>query len=182
MDRRWIGLEWSRNIVETYAVPRLTRVVSGEDGLQLSSELGWTGDGGFRVLDVAPSMFAQDGGVVVLADWATNGQLAEATAAQLHFEYELDPPFAGRRGRTRLAVVDGLVNEAVVDVLAQALGDEERLVICGTAVDPAARDALKASHSGSTVRKIPQSILREYRLATAWFPPGVEPTPLAGAV
>lgn len=179
MGRRWIGVEWSRDTVETYAVPRLTRVLSGQDGLRLSSELGWSGGGGFRVLDVAPSMFAQDGAIVVLSEWATNGQLAEATAAQLQFEYDLDPPFVGRRGRSRLAVVDGLVSEAVVGVLVRALGEEERLVICGTAVDPAARDVLKNLRSGSTIRKIPQSILHEYRLATAWFPPGVEPSPAA---
>ena len=41
-------------------------------------------------------MFVADGGLVFLADWMTNGMLAEATAAQLGFEFELDPPFTGR--------------------------------------------------------------------------------------
>ena len=47
--------------------------------------------------------------MVYLAEWATNGRLSEASAAQLHFQVEADPPFAGRKGRMRLAVIDGLV-------------------------------------------------------------------------
>jgi adenine-specific DNA-methyltransferase len=110
-------------------------------------------------------MFGADGGQVFLSEWATNGKLAEVTAAQLRYDYDYDPPFSGRRGRVRLAVIDGLVNEDVVRLLVTALADEERLVVCGTAIDPAARDALRALRRGSTVRKIPQSILQEYRLA-----------------
>jgi adenine-specific DNA-methyltransferase len=45
----------------------------------------------------------------------TNSLLAEATAAQLGFEYKPYPPFAGQKGRTRLAVIDGVVNEGVRD-------------------------------------------------------------------
>ncbi len=48
-----------------------------------TTETVWFGGGGFRVLDVSPSMFEADDGIVFLADWMTNGQLAEATAAQL---------------------------------------------------------------------------------------------------
>jgi adenine-specific DNA-methyltransferase len=117
------------------------------------------------MLDVAPSMFRADGGQVFLSEWATNGKLAEVTAAQLHYEYEYDPPFCGRRGRSRLAVIDGLLNEDVARLLVTALPDDERLAACGTAIDPAARDVLRSLRPGSTVRKIPQSILQEYRLA-----------------
>ena len=124
----------------------------------------WPGGGGFRVLDVAPSMFEEDDGLVVLSDWAVNGALGEATAAQLGYEYDLDPPFVGRKGRTRLAVVDGLVNEPVIRLLADSLAAGERLVACGTAIDPAARSVLKDLRPGSTLRKIPASLLDEYRV------------------
>ena len=39
-----------------------------------------------------------------LAEWAADGSLGEATAAQVGFGYAPKPPFAGRKGRTRLAV------------------------------------------------------------------------------
>ena len=163
MGRRWIGAERGAGTIDTYARPRLAKVVAGEDPGGITEAVAWEGGGGFRLLDVAPSMFEPVGGQVFLNEWATNGQLAEVTAAQLHYDYQHTPPFAGRKGRTRLAVVDGLVSTGVVEVLASALAEGERLVVCGTAVDPAARERLRALRSGSTVRKIPQSILQEYR-------------------
>ncbi len=36
-------------------------------------------------------------------------------------------------------------------------------MVCGTAIDPAARAVLKDLRPGSTMRKIPGSILEEYR-------------------
>jgi adenine-specific DNA-methyltransferase len=174
MGRRWIAIERETRTIETFAIPRLTRVVKGADPGGVTEEVEWSGGGGFRILDVAPSMFRAEAGQVFLSEWATNGQLAEVTAAQLHFEYEFDPPFCGRRGRARLAVVDGLLNEDVVRLLVTALPEDERLTACGTAIDPAARDALRAMRPGSTVRKIPQSILQEYRLAIR----AKQPTPI----
>jgi adenine-specific DNA-methyltransferase len=138
-------------------------VIQGDDPGGITEAAAWDGGGGFRVLDVAPSMFEDDAGRVVLADWATNGALGEATAAQLGFDYIEEPPFCGIKGRTRLAVVDGLVGEEVIRVLAGALGEQERSVVCGTAIDPAARAVLKELRPGSTMRKIPSSILEEYR-------------------
>jgi adenine-specific DNA-methyltransferase len=169
LGRRWIGIERSADTLDTFAVPRLERVISGADPGGITDEIGWAGGGGFRVLDVAPSMFAEDGGMIYLADWATNGRLAEACAAQLHFKVEADPPFAGRRGRTRLAVVDGLVNQDAARLLLDALPAEERLVVCGTAVDPAVRGLLRDVRPGSSARKIPQAILDDYRYAR-WVP------------
>ena len=169
MGRRWIGIEWSSENLDTFVIPRLSKVVDGADPGGITEDVGWQDGGGFRILDVAPSMFAADGGVVVLADWATNGKLAEVTAAQLGFEFEGDPPFTGRKGRTRLAVIDGLISTDVVDLIAGALGEDERVVVCGTAVDPAAGKALRQLRAGSSVRKIPASILDEYRQAR-WTP------------
>jgi len=51
----------------------------------------------------------------------TAGELAESVAAQLNFEYELDGVFIGRKGRMRLAVIDGVLNEDIVRILVGAL-------------------------------------------------------------
>jgi adenine-specific DNA-methyltransferase len=128
----------------------------------------WEGGGGFRVLDVAPSMFEDDEGVVVIAAWATDNELAEATAAQFGYQYRPDPPFCGQKGRSRLAVVDGNVSTSVVELLAGALGPDERLLVCGTSLDPDASDALRKLSRGSEARKVPASILADYRLAHRW--------------
>jgi adenine-specific DNA-methyltransferase len=165
MGRRWLGIEWSDESITKYAVPRLESVVNGTDIGGITEAVGWQGGGGFRVLDVAPSMFEADGGLVFLADWMVNGSLAEATAAQLGFSYEAEPPFAGRKGRSRLAVVDGVVNEGVVRLIASALPERERVVICGTGIDTDARPILRDLRPGSTLRKIPAALLDEYRSA-----------------
>jgi adenine-specific DNA-methyltransferase len=174
MGRRWIGIERSSETLDTYALPRLTRVVTGEELGGITEQVQWTGGSGFRILDVAPSMFDEVDSTVYLAEWATNGRLAEACAAQLHYDFEPEPPFAGRRGRTRLAVVDGLVNEDAIHLLVANLPEDERLVVCGTAVDPAARTVLRELRRGSSVRKIPASILQDYRQAR-WVPRSTVP-------
>lgn len=163
MGRRWIGVEWEPETIADFALPRLTKVVHGEDLGGVTDDLEWEGGGGFRILDVAPSMFDTDGDRVHLAAWAVDGQLAEATAAQLGFPFDVEPPFCGRKGRTRLAVIDGLVNDDVARVLCAALDERERVVVCGTSIDPAARSVLRDLRPGSTLRKIPSSILDEYR-------------------
>jgi len=177
MGRRWVTVESSNDTVETFTLPRLEKVVAGDDPGGVTKDVGWEGGGGFRVLEVAPSMFAEVGGRVWLAPWAIDRELAEATAAQLGFDYESDPPFAGRKGRTRLAVVDGLVSPDVVDLLVGALGPDEKLVLCGTAVDPDATERLRELSRGSRTRKIPASILAEYRLARDWRAPARTPEP-----
>ena len=163
MRRRWVGVEWSRNTVETHARPRLEIVVDGDDPGGVTETVDWKGGGGFQVLDVSPSMFEADNGLVFLADSMTNGVLAEATAAQLGFGYQPEPPFVGRKGRSRLAVIDGVVNEAVVRLLVNSAGTSERLVVCGTGIDPEARPILRELRPGSTLRKIPAALLSGYR-------------------
>ena len=163
MGRRWVAVERDQDVLAKFSVPRMTKVVEGGDPGGISAAEGWTGGGSFGVVDVAPSMFEAQDGVVVLADWITNGTLAEATAAQLGFAYDIQPPFAGRKGRTRLAVVDGVVNEGVVKLLASALPDGQRVVVCGTGIDPDARDVLRKLRPGSTLRKIPTALLDAYR-------------------
>jgi adenine-specific DNA-methyltransferase len=170
MGRRWVGVERSEDTVDAFTIPRLTRVCEGDDPGGITQSVGWTGGEGFRILDVGPSMFEEDDGVVVLADWAVNTELAEATAAQLGFRYEVASPFCGRKGRSRLAVIDGLVSDTVIELLVGALGNGELLTICGTSVDSAAAERLRELRRGSRVRKIPASLLTEYQDATRWQP------------
>lgn len=183
MGRRWVAVERSASTIEQFALPRLSKVAAGGDPGGITELVDWQGGGGFRLLDVGPSMFAEDQGLVILANWAANRELAEATAAQLGYVYAPDGPFCGRKGRSRLAVVDGLVNPDVVRLLMTAAGPDERLVICGTAIDPLARDVARELRPGSAVRKIPASILDEYRQQTLWpqiAPPDTDATDAPG--
>jgi adenine-specific DNA-methyltransferase len=163
LRRRWVGIEREGSTVDAYALPRIRKVVEGGDAGGVTEAAGWAGGGGFRRMAVAPSMFESDGGLVFLSDSMSDRRLAQATAAQLGFTFDPDPPFAGKKGRSRLAVIDGLVNESVVRILIGALAETERLVICGTAIDSESRATARALRPGSTVRKIPAALLAEYR-------------------
>jgi len=165
LGRRWVACEREQDTVEHYVMPRLKAVVDGRDASGITKSVGWAGGGGFRVLDVHPSMFERtDDDRVVVAPWATGGALAEAVAAQAAFRFDPeDIPFCGRKGKTRLAVVDGLLNPEVLDLLVSWLDSDELLTVYGTAVDPDCHATLAQLRLGSNVKKIPQSILDDYR-------------------
>lgn len=164
MGRRWVASERSPGTLADFALPRLENVVRGVDKGGITADTQWSGGGGFRVLDVGPSMFEESDGRVYLAGWATNGALGQAVAAQLGYDYKPDGPFGGIKGKTRLAVVDGLVNEGVIRLLVDQLPPTEKMLVCGTAVDPDCRTVLRELRPGSTLKKVPASILDDYRI------------------
>ena len=171
LGRAWVGVEIERETVETFTAPRLAKVVAGDDDGGISKVVGWEGGGGFRVMDVAPSMFTEVDDLVVLADWATGGALAEATTAQLGYTPEVRGPFCGRKGRSRLAVIDGLVNCAVADLVLGQLLDDEMVLICGTALEPGVGQHVAAVRPGSRAQPIPQAILAGYGRPRRWSLP-----------
>ncbi len=162
MGRRWVTSEREADTIERFTRPRLEKVVKGEDPGGITAAVGWTGGGGFEHLRVGPSMFDLDAetGDVFLAGWATNGAFSEAVAAQLGFERSDAPPFCGRKGRTRLAVLDGVVGAAEVEFLVAALDERERVVVVGQAFTEDAESTLRALSPGSRVRHAPHDLLR----------------------
>ncbi len=118
----------------------------------------WCGGGGYRHLVVGESMFEDNSGVIVLADWATNGALAEAVAAQLRFPFEPRPPFAGKKGRQWLAVIDGMLTESLVDYLLAATESDETIVVVAQGLMPGVGDYLRAQRKGSRARKVPRDL------------------------
>ena len=59
MGRRWIGIEMGEHAV-THCVPRLRKVIEGEQG-GISRAVGWQGGGGFRFYRLGPTVFDEDG-------------------------------------------------------------------------------------------------------------------------
>ncbi|TAM60395.1 MAG: site-specific DNA-methyltransferase [Rhodanobacter sp.] len=59
MGRRWIGIEMGEH-ARTHCLPRLTKVVEGEQG-GISSAVNWQGGGGFRFMRLGEPVFEQDG-------------------------------------------------------------------------------------------------------------------------
>ncbi|MGH8687251.1 MAG: site-specific DNA-methyltransferase [Burkholderiales bacterium] len=61
MSRRWIGVEMGRHAL-THCLPRIEKVISGEQG-GISDSVGWSGGGGFRFLKLGESMFDGAGAI-----------------------------------------------------------------------------------------------------------------------
>lgn len=120
----------------------------------------WNGGGGFRTVEVAPSMYEQTPFGVMLAEWATNGRFSRAVAGQLGFTWQPDAsPFCGIRGRMRLAVFDGAVGKEEIRHVVAALGERERLTVVAKAVLPGAESLLSTLSKGSRIRKAPRDLL-----------------------
>lgn len=160
MGRRWVTSEILPSTVEQFTLPRLTKVVAGEDPGGITKSAGWEGGGGFRTVTVGPSMYEDTPFGVLLAEWATNGRFARAVAGQLGFEFKDDaPPLCGVRGRMRLAVVDGTVGPEEIRQVVGALGEKERVTIVAKSVLPEAESTLAEISPGSRIRKAPRDLL-----------------------
>ena len=59
MGRRYIGIEMGEHAV-THCVPRLNKVIDGEQG-GISKSVGWQGGGGFRFYRLGPPVFDEKG-------------------------------------------------------------------------------------------------------------------------
>ncbi len=82
MGRRWIGIEMGEHAL-THCLPRLQKVVAGEQG-GISEAVGWQGGGGFRFLELGAPLFDAAGEIhaeVRVADLAAFVWLRETGTA-----------------------------------------------------------------------------------------------------
>ena len=87
MGRRWIMVELGEHC-HTHIIPRLKKVIDGEDQGGISKAMSWQGGGGFRYYSLAPSLLKQD----VYNQWVINKEynpemLAEAICKLEGFSY-----------------------------------------------------------------------------------------------
>ncbi|MGP3949582.1 site-specific DNA-methyltransferase [Streptomyces sp. 7N604] len=124
------------------------------------TEVLWSGGGGFRSVNVGPSMYEVTEYGVMLAEWATNGKFSQAVAGQLGFEWRDEgAPFCGARGRMRLAVFDGAVGPEEIRHLVAELDEVERATVVAKVILPGAEEALATISRGSRIRKAPRDLL-----------------------
>ena len=139
------------------------RALRGATRTRAETATIWHGGGGFTHLVVGPSMFTEVEGMVLLADWAAQTDLAVAMCAQLSVRYRPEGIFVARRGRTRYVVIDGMVGPSTIDAIVDRLVERETVEVWATQLDPDARDALTTYRPGSTLNAIPSGVLDRYR-------------------
>lgn len=168
MGRRWVTAEVVPETAEMFTRRRLELVIKGEDLGGITRSVGWQGGGGFRCVEVGPSMYVDVPGIgVLLSDDATNGLFAKAVAGQLGYEFQPGAkPLCGVRGRMRLAVLDGTVGEEEVRTIVAALAEDERVEVVGRAVLDGAEAFLASLRKGSRFTKAPRDLLSKSALRT----------------
>jgi adenine-specific DNA-methyltransferase len=87
MGRRWIMVELGEHC-HTHIIPRLKKVIDGEDPGGVTEATGWKGGGGFRYYRLAPSLLEKDKwGNWVISKEFNAPMLAEAVCKLEGFQY-----------------------------------------------------------------------------------------------
>lgn len=183
MGRRWIMVELGDHC-HTHIIPRLRKVIDGDDTGGVTEQTGWKGGGGFRYYGLAPSLLERDGfGNWVISKKYNKEMLAEAVCKLHGFRYEPSPDVWWQHGRSSerdfLYVTTQTLTAAQLQHLGDEVGPERTLLVCCGAF----RGKPPAN---LTVEKIPRSVLDrcewgrdDYSLRIASLPaPDAQPTSL----
>lgn len=191
MGRRWIMVELGGHC-HTHIIPRLKKVIDGEDQGGISKAVNWKGGGGFRYYRLAPSLLEKDkwGNWVIHRDYNA-AMLAEALCKLEGFTYAPSDAVYWQHGhsteRDFIYVTTATLSHEQLQQLADEVGPERTLlVLC-----PAFRS--REEFANLTVKKIPKQVLSrcewghdDYSLRVENLPAAPEvpsppaPPPLAG--
>ncbi|MEI7603975.1 MAG: site-specific DNA-methyltransferase [bacterium] len=159
MNRKWIGIEIGEHAT-THCLPRLKKVIDGNDGLPLSEKLNWKGGGGFKFYDLAPSLISTDkyGKEVINKEYNPN-MLASAMCKHMGFKYSPDLEIYWKQGQSTetdyIFTTTQYVTVEMLDTIAEEMKPEETLLICSKSYDPKCED----KYPCIDIKKIPQVIL-----------------------
>ena len=159
MGRRWIMVELG-NHCETLVVPRLKKVVDGNDAGGVTKAANWKGGGGYRYFRLAPSLLEKDQFDQWVISKAYNAEmLAEAMCKHFGFTYAPSGEHYWLHGHSSEAdfiyvTTNSLAHEQL-QALSDEVGDGRTLLICCKAFQGANADTF----ANLTIRKIPGAIL-----------------------
>jgi adenine-specific DNA-methyltransferase len=158
MGRRWIMIELGEHC-HTHIIPRLKKVIDGEDQGGISKAVNWKGGGGFRYYQLAPSLLEKD----KWGNWIINknynaAMLAEALCKIEGFTYSPSDTFYWQHGysteRDFIYVTTQNLRHEQLSKLADEVGQERSLLVLCTAFR-----GKTDIFPNLTVKKIPKQIL-----------------------
>ena len=158
MGRRWIMIELGDHC-HTHIIPRLQKVIYGEDRGGITEVAKWEGGGGFRYYHLAPSLLEQD----KWGNWVINKtynaeMLTQALCKLEGFTYAPSDTFYWNHGysteRDFIYVTTQTLNPDQLEQLSEEVGlDRTLLVLCS------AFRGKTDKFPSLTVRKIPRQVL-----------------------
>lgn len=158
MGRRWIMVELGEHC-HTHIIPRLRKVIDGEDPGGITNTVNWKGGGGFRYYRLAPSLLEKDKWDNWVINKTYNGaMLAEALCKLEGFTYAPSDSVYWQHGhsteRDFIYVTTANLTHEQLQQLSDEVGPERSLLVLCTAFR--ARADL---YPNLTVKKIPKQVL-----------------------
>ena len=158
MGRRWIMIELGEHC-HTHIIPRLQKVIDGEDQGGISKAVNWKGGGGFRYYQLAPSLLEKDKWDNWIINKTYNAEmLAEALCKIEGFTYSPSDTFYWQHGysteRDFIYVTTQNLRHEQLSQLADEVGQERSLLVLCTAFR-----GKTDIFPNLTVKKIPKQIL-----------------------
>jgi adenine-specific DNA-methyltransferase len=183
MGRRWIMVELGEHC-HTHIIPRLKKVVDGEDKGGITEAVNWKGGGGFRYYRLAPTLLEKDAfDNLVISKQYNPAMLAEAMCKLMGFTYAPSEGVYWQQGRSTetdfIYVTTQTITRDHLTALSEEVGKKRSLLICCAAFRGKA-DAFP----NLTLKKIPLAVLHkcewghdDYSLNVANLPQAPEPVP-----
>lgn len=159
MGRRWIMIEQGEHC-HTHIIPRLKKVIDGDDPGGVTEATGWKGGGGFRYFRLAPSLIERDEwGNEIISSKYDGPMLAEAMCKHMGFAYDPSPDHFWLHGRSTerdfIYVTTAALTHEQLKKISDLVGPERTLLVCCRAFQGARVKQLP----NLTVVKIPHAIL-----------------------
>ena len=163
MGRRWIMVELGEHC-HTHIIPRLHKVIDGEDQGGISKAVNWQGGGGFRYYKLAPTLIVNDHWGNQIINPAYNAaQLAEALAKIQGFTYQPSETLWWQHGysseRDFIYVTTQNLSVSQLQTIANEVGAGRSLLICCSAFHGISAAQAAERWPNLTLCKIPREIL-----------------------
>ena len=164
MGRRWIMVELGEHC-HTHIIPRLQKVIDGEDQGGISKAVNWQGGGGFRYFRLAPTLIVNDkwGNQIINPDYNPE-MLAEALAKLEGFTYMPSENLWWQHGYSSendfIYVTTQSLSAEQLQVLSDEVGVSRSLLICCSAWRGITADQAAERFPNLSLKKIPKMILK----------------------
>ncbi len=191
MGRRWLMVELGEHC-HTHIIPRLKKVIDGDDKGGVTESTGWQGGGGFRYYRLAPSLIVNDrwGNPVINPEY-NGAQLAEALAKLEGFTYAPSETLWWQHGysseRDFICVTTQNLSAEQLQALSDEVGSDASLLVCCSAFRGVTSAQAAQRWPNLTLKKIPKMVLArcewghdDYSLNVANLPM-TEPEPVEPA-
>lgn len=168
MGRRWIGVEMEETAY-SYCLPRLKKVIDGEDQGGITKAVNWQGGGGFKFYELASSLIVTDKyGQQIISKEYNADMLAEAMCKILGYRYKPDKEIYWKQGfsseKNFIYTTTMSLQESSLDRLAEEIGDNNLLICCSAFVGNS------RIYPNISVKKIPTAILKKCEWGREGYP------------